>query len=140
MLHLRQDNRFNSADNGIGMNYTLTEPNVLPIWEHARQLKGFKVLAYNGDTDPGINSSARPAVAVVAALRSLCLQLHYAIWYAVLTCLWLRGTSDAVVTQDKFFDYFDSINVTETEAWRPWTIDGKSRMVSLATDPGQSML
>ena len=70
MLHLRQDNRFNSADNGIGMNYTLTEPNVLPIWEHARQLKGFKVLAYNGDTDPGINSSARPAVAVVAALRT----------------------------------------------------------------------
>ena len=38
------------------MNYTLSEPNVLPIWEHARQLKGFKALAYNGDTDPGINS------------------------------------------------------------------------------------
>ena len=24
--------------------------------------------------------------------------------------------------------YFDSINVTEKEAWRPWTTDGKQRM------------
>ena len=48
--------RFNSADNGVGMNYTLTEPNVLPIWDTARQMEGFRALAYNGDTDPGINS------------------------------------------------------------------------------------
>jgi hypothetical protein len=44
-LHIQPNNRFNSADNGVGMNYTLTEPNVLPIWEHARQMKGFKALA-----------------------------------------------------------------------------------------------
>ncbi len=38
------------------MNYTLTEKNVLPIYEHARKLDNFRVLIYNGDTDPGINS------------------------------------------------------------------------------------
>jgi serine carboxypeptidase-like clade I len=88
-LNIQSDNRFNSADNGVGMNYTLTEPNVLPIYEHARQKDGLRVLVYNGDTDPGINS---------------------------------------MVTQRKYVDYFDSINVTETEAWRPWTTDGKQRM------------
>ena len=44
-LHIQPDNRFNSADNGVGMNYTLTEPNVLPIWEFARTKPGFKALA-----------------------------------------------------------------------------------------------
>eukprot|EP00966_Prymnesium_polylepis_P134019 3097814-Prymnesium_polylepis.1 len=88
-LNIQPDNRFNSADNGVGMNYTLTEPNVLPIYEHARAKTSLRVLVYNGDTDPGINS---------------------------------------MVTQSKYFDYFDSINVTEQEAWRPWTTDGKQRM------------
>ena len=35
---------------------------------------------------------------------------------------------NSMVTQDKFFGYFDSIGVKETEAWRPWTLDGKQRM------------
>ena len=30
--------------------------------------------------------------------------------------------------QDKFFGYFDGLGVNETEAWRPWTTDGKMRM------------
>lgn len=30
------------------MNYTLTEPNVLPIYEHARQDPNLRVLVYNG--------------------------------------------------------------------------------------------
>ena len=68
---------------------TLTEPNVLPIYEHARQDPNLRVLVYNGDTDPGINS---------------------------------------MVTQHKYMDYFDSLNVSESEAWRPWTLDGKQRM------------
>ena len=88
-LNIQPDNRFNSADNGVGMNYTLTEPNVLPIYEHARAETSLKVLVYNGDTDPGINS---------------------------------------MVTQAKYVDYFDSLNVSESEAWRPWTTDGKQRM------------
>ena len=55
-LNIQPNNRFNSADNGVGMNYTLTEPNVLPIYEAARQDSKLRVLIYNGDTDPGINS------------------------------------------------------------------------------------
>jgi hypothetical protein len=88
-LHIQSNNRFNSADNGIGMNYTETERTVLPIYERARKLKDIRVLIYNGDTDPGINS---------------------------------------MVTQTKYTDYFDSLNVTEKEAWRPWTTDNKQRM------------
>ena len=47
-LNIQPNNRFNSADNGVGMNYTLTEPNVLPIYEHARQDPKLRVLVYNG--------------------------------------------------------------------------------------------
>lgn len=53
---VQPDNKFNSADNGIGMNYTLTEPNLLPFYEHVRSATKLRVLVYNGDTDPGINS------------------------------------------------------------------------------------
>jgi len=88
-LHIQPDNKFNSADNGVGMNYTLSEPNVLPIYERARRDSKLRVLVYNGDTDPGINS---------------------------------------MVTQAKYVAFFDSINVTQKEAWRPWTTDGKQRM------------
>lgn len=88
-LHIQSDNKFNSADNGVGMNYTLTEPNLLPFYEHVRSKSKLRVLVYNGDTDPGINS---------------------------------------FVTQDKYFNYFDSVNVTQSEAWRPWTLDGKQQM------------
>jgi hypothetical protein len=97
-LNIQPNNRFNSADNGIGMNYTLTEPNVLPIYENARGNTSLRVLVYNGDTDPGINS---------------------------------------MVTQSKYFNYFDSIGVMEKEAWRPWTLDGKERMGGyVVTYPG----
>lgn len=34
---------------------------------------------------------------------------------------------NSMVTQDKFFDYFDSIGVKESIPWRPWTTDGKQR-------------
>jgi len=93
-LHIQPSNRFNSADNGVGMNYTSSEPNVLPIYERARQLEGLRVLVYNGDTDPAINS---------------------------------------MITQDKYTAFFDSIGVKETEAWRPWTLDGRQRMGGYVT-------
>jgi len=48
-----------------------------------------RVVVYNGDTDPGINS---------------------------------------MVTQDRYFLYFDANGVPETQAWRPWTRDGKQTM------------
>lgn len=55
-LHIQPNNKFNSADNGIGMNYTLTEPNLLPFYKHVMLNTTLRVLVYNGDTDPGINS------------------------------------------------------------------------------------
>ena len=38
------------------MNYTLSEKNLLPFYQHVMQKTDLKVLVYNGDTDPGINS------------------------------------------------------------------------------------
>ena len=35
---------------------------------------------------------------------------------------------NSMETQDKYFDYFDSIGVKESRAWRPWTLDGRQRM------------
>eukprot|EP00055_Hartaetosiga_balthica_P017147 m.112598 g.112598 ORF g.112598 m.112598 type:complete len:505 (-) comp9256_c9_seq1:1971-3485(-) len=83
------DANFFSGDNAVGMNYTLTEPNVLPFYASLVSENKLKVLVYNGDTDPGINS---------------------------------------FITQDKYVEYFDAQNLTETEVWRPWTFDGKDQM------------
>lgn len=41
---------------GVGFNYTLTEKNLLPFYLHVIQYTSLRVLVYNGDTDPGINS------------------------------------------------------------------------------------
>eukprot|EP00054_Salpingoeca_dolichothecata_P001865 m.21002 g.21002 ORF g.21002 m.21002 type:complete len:508 (-) comp12598_c0_seq2:103-1626(-) len=89
-LHVPVNANFFSGDNGVGFNYELTERNVLPIYKRVLSETDLRVLSYNGDTDPAINS---------------------------------------MLTQDRFFDYFDNENfVTETEAWRPWTLDGKKEM------------
>eukprot|EP00947_MAST-08B_sp_MAST-8B-sp1_P004438 g4438.t1 len=55
-LNIPDGARFNSADNGVGMNYTLSEPDLLPFYQHAMTKTDLRVLVYNGDTDPGINS------------------------------------------------------------------------------------
>ena len=55
-LHVPQDAVFFSGDNGDGFNYTLTEKNLLPFYQFATQNASLRVLVYNGDTDPGINS------------------------------------------------------------------------------------
>jgi len=47
---------FFSADNGVGFNYTSTEKNLLPFYVDVIQKSKLRVLVYNGDTDPGINS------------------------------------------------------------------------------------
>lgn len=38
------------------MNYSRTEPNLLPFYEYVRSSTPLRVLVYNGDTDPGISS------------------------------------------------------------------------------------
>jgi len=55
-LNIQQDNSFNSGDNGGGLNYTSTELNVLPFYEYVRAKTDLRVLVYNGDADPAINS------------------------------------------------------------------------------------
>jgi len=55
-LHVPINSYFFDGDNGVGFNYTSTEPNVLPFYEYVVKAKLLKVLVYNGDTDPSINS------------------------------------------------------------------------------------
>lgn len=53
-LHCPKGSRFFITDDGVGFNYTLTEHNLMPFYQQA--VKTLRVLVYNGDTDPGINS------------------------------------------------------------------------------------
>jgi len=59
-LHVSQDSNFFSGDNGVGFNYTLTEKNLIPFYHDVAvgkyADKNIRVMVYNGDTDPGINS------------------------------------------------------------------------------------
>ena len=55
-LHVSQDAYFFSGDNGVGFTYNLTERNLLPFYKHLVYNTSIRVLVYNGDTDPGINS------------------------------------------------------------------------------------
>eukprot|EP00730_Choanoeca_flexa_P017961 TRINITY_DN8708_c0_g1_i1.p1 TRINITY_DN8708_c0_g1~~TRINITY_DN8708_c0_g1_i1.p1 ORF type:complete len:157 (+),score=38.82 TRINITY_DN8708_c0_g1_i1:73-543(+) len=45
-----------SGDNGAGFNYTTSEKNLLPFYQQVIAENKLRVLVYNGDTDPGINS------------------------------------------------------------------------------------
>lgn len=55
-LHVAPDANFFSGDNGVGFNYTLTEKNLLPFYKFINEKTDLRVLIYNGDTDPAINS------------------------------------------------------------------------------------
>jgi len=44
------------TDNGVGFNYTLSEKNLMPFYQRIVGEKRMRVIVYNGDTDPGINS------------------------------------------------------------------------------------
>jgi len=55
-LNVALNSNFFNGDNGVGFNYTLTEKNLLPFYLHVITNTNLRVLVYNGDTDPGINS------------------------------------------------------------------------------------
>ncbi|GMI12231.1 hypothetical protein TrVE_jg10486 [Triparma verrucosa] len=59
-FHVSPEAYFFSGDNGVGFNYTLTEKNLIPFYKDLAVGKykdlGVRVMVYNGDTDPGINS------------------------------------------------------------------------------------
>jgi len=55
-LHVPASGSFFLSDNGVGFNYTLTEKNLMPFYHKLATETDVRVLIYNGDTDPGINS------------------------------------------------------------------------------------
>jgi hypothetical protein len=50
------DSYFFSGDDGIGFNYSYTEPNMLPFYADAVKSSPLRVMVYNGDSDPCVNS------------------------------------------------------------------------------------
>jgi hypothetical protein len=90
-LNIPSDAFFFTADNGDGMVYNLTETNLMPFYiDVANNYPDVRVLVYNGDTDPGINS---------------------------------------FISQN----WTVSLGLSETESWRPWTLDGCLRMGGYVT-------
>jgi len=89
-LHVEEDATFFLSDNGVGFNYSLTEKNLMPFYQDIISNEKLRVLVYNGDTDPGINS---------------------------------------FVSQN----WTTALGFKESEAWRPWTLDGKQRMGGYVT-------
>eukprot|EP01090_Pellita_catalonica_P022369 TRINITY_DN866_c0_g1_i1.p1 TRINITY_DN866_c0_g1~~TRINITY_DN866_c0_g1_i1.p1 ORF type:complete len:283 (+),score=41.84 TRINITY_DN866_c0_g1_i1:769-1617(+) len=55
-LNVDPQSYFFSGDNGVGFNYNITEKDVRPIYKNVIQNTNLRVLVYNGDADPGINS------------------------------------------------------------------------------------
>jgi len=55
-LNIAADAYFFDGDNGAGFNYTLTEPDLRPFYLNVIQNLNLRVLVYNGDADPTINS------------------------------------------------------------------------------------
>jgi serine carboxypeptidase-like clade 1 len=55
-LHVPVDSYFFNGDNGEGMTYHLTEKNLMPFYQEVAKSTKLRVLIYNGDTDPSIDS------------------------------------------------------------------------------------
>ena len=55
-LHVPSASNFFDGDNGAGMVYRSTEPDLRPFYQHVANSTALRVLVYNGDTDPAINS------------------------------------------------------------------------------------
>lgn len=55
-LNVAADAKFFSGDNGVGFTYNMTEPNLLPFYKEVVENTDLKVLVYNGDTDPCLDS------------------------------------------------------------------------------------
>ena len=55
-LHVPATSNFFDGDNGAGMVYKSTEPDLRPFYQHVANSTTLRVIVYNGDTDPAINS------------------------------------------------------------------------------------
>jgi len=55
-LHIPEDGNFFQCDNGVGFTYNLTETDLISWYKEIVTTNTLRVLVYNGDTDPCINS------------------------------------------------------------------------------------
>ena len=55
-MHVPVDSYFFNGDNGEGMTYHVTEKDMRPFYKHVAAATELRVLIYNGDTDPSIDS------------------------------------------------------------------------------------
>lgn len=55
-LHVAENAVFFTADNGNGFTYNLTEPSLVPWYKNVVLNSSLRILIYNGDADPGLNS------------------------------------------------------------------------------------
>merc|ERR1712216_661230 len=55
-LHVSADAHFFTGDNGVGFTYDGTEPDLTPWYKTWATSTDLRVVIYNGDTDPGLNS------------------------------------------------------------------------------------
>lgn len=55
-LHVSADANYFSGDNGVGFNYQSTEPDLAPYYKQLALETPIRVLIYNGDADPSLNS------------------------------------------------------------------------------------
>lgn len=118
-LHVPLDSNFFSVDNAIGFNYTLSEQDVRPIHLQAANSLGLRVLVYNGDTDPGLNSFVTQVRGAAQACKSPVTIGHNTRPYHC----------SAVLQQDKLSSYFGQQGLSLVESWRPWTLDGHKKQV-----------
>jgi hypothetical protein len=55
-IHVDKDAVIFSGDNGDGFTYNMTEKNLLPFYQELVLNTSIRVLVYNGDTDPCLDS------------------------------------------------------------------------------------
>ncbi|CAJ1334640.1 unnamed protein product [Effrenium voratum] len=55
-LHVAQNAFFFLGDNGVGFTYNSTQPSLVPWYQQIVPQNKLRILIYNGDTDPGLNS------------------------------------------------------------------------------------
>jgi len=55
-LHVSPLAYFFTGDNGVGFTYNLTEPSLVPWYKEVTAKSNLRIMIYNGDTDPGLNS------------------------------------------------------------------------------------
>lgn len=89
-LHVPVDAFFFQCDNGEGFTYKGDVDALMPFYRHVIEETNLRVLVYNGDTDPGLNT-----------------------FYAQ--------------------NWTSALGYSESEEWRPWTLDGKQRMGGYVT-------